>query len=267
MPTYQTREEYDSITALNQSGAKELLKSPAHYAAYINRDEAEPSKALRLGSYIHSIVLEGDEVTQKRYAVLPEGIDRRTKDGKAAYEAFMKLHADATILTDDEAQTGASVAKAVRAKMSAMGISFKQTEVMFSVELEPGVSIKSAIDAIGDDGYLYDIKTTEDASSAGFLSAVRSYRYNLQAYFYLYAHSLWSGQRAKGFRFIAVEKSAPYECAVYELGTELMAYALIDFERALTLYRSCLAFGEYPGYPDEVQTIDIKGKQTGFTIA
>ncbi len=28
---------YDGIQALNQSGAKELLKSPAHYQAYLAR--------------------------------------------------------------------------------------------------------------------------------------------------------------------------------------------------------------------------------------
>jgi len=32
---------YDGIQALNQSGAKELLKSPAHYQAYLARTREE----------------------------------------------------------------------------------------------------------------------------------------------------------------------------------------------------------------------------------
>ena len=44
----QHRVLYDGIQALNYSGSKELLKSPAHYQAYLNQ-EREETKALRMG--------------------------------------------------------------------------------------------------------------------------------------------------------------------------------------------------------------------------
>ena len=41
----QHRVIYDGIHALNYSGAKELLKSPAHYQAYLNQEREETKAA------------------------------------------------------------------------------------------------------------------------------------------------------------------------------------------------------------------------------
>ena len=78
---------YDGIQALNYSGSKELLKSPLHYQAYLTKTR-EDTKALRMGSYVHRLVLEPTaEATTPRFVKAPE-CDRRTKDGKAIFEAF-----------------------------------------------------------------------------------------------------------------------------------------------------------------------------------
>lgn len=266
MPEIKNRKEYDSIAALNQSGAKHLLKSPLHYMQSLN-EKSEPSKALRMGSLIHAMILEGPEVVSERYTIMPEGIDRRTKEGKALYDGLLKANPNATLIPADEAEISRNVCKSVHEKLNAMQIAFHATEYMIQVQY-CDTPLKCAIDAVGADGYLYDIKTTEDASSGSFLSSVRSYRYNLQAYFYMLCYEIETGIRPRGFRFIAAEKVAPFDCAVYELGPDLMAFAVADFNRAVSLYASCQNFGSWPGYPNEVQTLDIKSKQpTTFNLA
>jgi exodeoxyribonuclease VIII len=127
------------------------------------------------------------------------------------------------------------------------------------------VLVKCAIDGISDDGFIYDLKTCEDASPRGFLSAVRKYNYGLQAYFYRHAVESAYKCRVLGFRFIAVEKEPPYATAVYELGPELMTNAAFDFERALTAYKTCTASGEWPGYQKEITTIDLAAKPSAAT--
>ena len=77
----RTREEYEAIDALNQTGAKLLLKAPAKYA----HDKANPrkdSKALREGIMTHVAVLEPE-----RFALFkPEpDCDKRTKEGKEVH--------------------------------------------------------------------------------------------------------------------------------------------------------------------------------------
>jgi len=252
-----TRKEYDATIALNYSGAKELLKSPAHYKSYLTA-EREETKALRIGSFVHHSVLEAT-TTADKYAALPEGIDRRTKEGKAAYEAFLAASAGKTVLTADEWTLGNNVAQAMLRARDCIGVKFTKTEFMFSVDY-CGVTIKCAIDALGDDGYLYDLKTTEDASPRGFLQSVRNYRYNLQAHIYRTAYEAAFGERVKGFRFIAAEKEAPFEFAVYELGAEIMTNAIFDFEQLVKTYKACVALDEWPGYGSEVKVIDIAAK-------
>jgi exodeoxyribonuclease VIII len=252
-----TRKEYDALAALNYSGSKELLKSPAHYRAYITAPREE-TKALRIGSFVHHSVLEATPATDK-YAALPEGIDRRTKEGKAAYETFLAASAGKTVLTAEEWKLGDNVSLAMLRARDSLGVKFTKTEFMFSVDY-CGVTIKCAIDALGDDGYLYDLKTTEDASPRGFLQSVRNYRYNLQAYFYRLAYEAAFKTRLNGFRFIAAEKEAPYEFSVYELGPELMTQASFDFEKAVSTYKSCVALDEWPGYGSDVKVIDLSAK-------
>jgi exodeoxyribonuclease VIII len=148
--------------------------------------------------------------------------------------------------------------------MKQNGIVLTKTEVMFTAFLGDTL-VKCAIDGISDDGYIYDLKTCEDASPHGFLQSVRKYKYALQAYFYRHAVESAYKCRVLGFRFIAVEKEPPYAHAVYELGPELMTGAAFDFERALTLYKDCTASGNWPGYQTEITTIDIAAKPSAAT--
>ena len=253
---------YDGIQALNQSGAKELLKSPAHYQAYLNRTQ-EDSKALRVGTAVHKLALEGLDAYNASHAIAPE-VDKRTKDGKQAWQDFVTANEGKAILTADEGQLVDNVANAAAKCMKEHGIVLSKTEVMFTAFLGD-VLVKCAIDGISDDGYIYDLKTCEDASPQGFLSAVRKYLYNLQAYFYRHAVESAYKCRVLGFRFIAVEKEPPFATAVYELGPELMTNAAFDFERALALYKQCTASGEWPGYQKEITTIDLAAKPSAAT--
>jgi exodeoxyribonuclease VIII len=252
-----TRQEYNATIALNYSGSKELLKSPRHYKAYLTADREE-TKALRFGSFVHHLVLESTPVEEK-FAAIPEGIDRRTKEGKAAYEAFVATSAGKTLMTAEEWEYGFWISAAADQALKSLGVKFTKTEFMFSVDY-CGAKLKCAIDALGDDGYLYDIKTTEDASPRGFLQSVRNYRYNLQAHIYRTCYEAAFNTRVKGFRFIAIEKEAPFDSAVYELGPELMTQASFDFEKAVTTYKSCVALDEWPGYGSDVKVIDLGAK-------
>jgi exodeoxyribonuclease VIII len=259
----QHRVLYDGIQALNYSGSKELLKSPAHYQAYLNQ-EREETKALRMGSLIHCAVLQ-PEMLNEKFITAPE-CDRRTKDGKATYEAFQSsLKPGQTVVSFEESAECHLIASHAKLALERMGVEFEMTEFMFTTD-HCGVQLKCAIDGIGTDGYLYDLKTTEDASPAGILKSIRAYRYNLQAYFYRLCFETAFERRLLGFRFLFIEKAPPYATAVVEIGPELMSYAVADFEKALQAYRECTTLGEWPAYGDAVQVIDIKGPSTSTAI-
>lgn len=253
---------YDGIQALNYSGAKELLKSPAHYQAYLNQ-EREETKALRMGSLIHCAVLQ-PEMLNEKFITAPD-CDRRTKDGKATYEAFQSsLKPGMTVVSAEESAECHLTAAFAKQALKRLGVTFDATELMFTTDYN-GVQLKCAIDGVAGD-YLWDLKTTEDASPAGILKSIRAYRYNLQAYFYRLCFETAFERRMLGFRFLFVEKTPPYATAVVEIGPDLMSYAVGDFEKALQAYRECTTLNEWPAYGDDIQVIDIKGASASTAI-
>jgi exodeoxyribonuclease VIII len=253
---------YDGIQALNYSGSKELLKSPAHYQAYLNQ-EREETKALRMGSLIHCAVLQ-PEMLNEKFITAPE-CDRRTKDGKATYEAFQSsLKPGQTVVSYEESAECHLIASSAKATLARLGVTFDATELMFTTDYN-GVQLKCAIDGVAGD-YLWDLKSTDDCSAAGCLKAIRGYRYNLQAYFYRLCFETAFERRLLGFRFLFIEKTPPYATAVVEIGPELMSYACSDFEKALQAYRECTTLNEWPAYGDAVQVIDIKGPSSSTAI-
>lgn len=255
------RKTYDATAALNYSGAKALLQSGLHYRHYLSQDR-EPTPALTLGSATHCAVLQ-PELYDGLYATAPEGIDRRTSAGKIAWAEFSALNEGKTILKAEDALQVQSIATAARDLLARHKVTIVKAEVMYTVDY-CGCPLKSAIDLVSEDGYIWDLKTCLDASPKGWLSAVRQYRYNLQQHFYRTVYEIETKERPRGFRFACVEKET-LATAVYELGPELTSYAVADFEKAVTLYKSCSALGEWPGYSDEIQTIDLNAPTSAAT--
>jgi exodeoxyribonuclease VIII len=263
MPQIHDRKEYRAFPAFNQSAAKHMLTSPAHYQAYINTPQEE-TKALRFGTFVHSAVLEPHTLNDL-YATAPE-VDRRTKEGKETWAAFQTANVGKTVLDAEESAIGHLVASSARFALKRLGVEFDATEVMYHVDY-CGVPLKAAIDGVAGD-YLWDIKTTGlgEATPAGMLKSIRSYKYALQAYWYRLVYELATGRRPLGFRFLFVEKEPPFATAVCEIGPDLMSYAISDFEKAITLYKSCTESGVWPSYPEEIQVIDIKSTTTAAPI-
>jgi exodeoxyribonuclease VIII len=263
MPQIHDRKEYRAFPAFNQSAAKHILTSPAHYQAYINTPQEE-TKALRFGTFVHSAVLEPHTLNDL-YATAPD-CDKRTKEGKALWSEFATANAGKTILDYEESAMGHLVASSARFALKRLGVEFDATEVMYHVDYN-GVPLKAAIDGVAGD-YLWDIKTTGagEATAAGMLKSIRSYKYALQAYWYRLVYELATGKRPLGFRFLFVEKEPPFACAVCEIGPELMSWAIADFEKAVNLYKECTASGVWPAYTEEIQVIDIKSTTTAAPI-
>ena len=248
----RTRQEYDAIDALNQTGAKLLLKAPAKYA----HDKANPrkdSKAFREGIMTHVAVLEPE-----RFALYkPEpDCDKRTKDGKEAHAYWATtLQPEDIRCKADEYDNALSYSDAIRGAMARHNIVPLATEVMLKADYI--VPIKGSLDIIGKDGYLYDIKTTiEEAMPKGFgRQLIWSDDFKLQAAWYLALCKYAIGTRPKGFRFIVVEKEAPFLTAVFELHADLIAEGEALMLSALKSYEACKSFNEWPSYSAEVQVI------------
>ena len=243
--------DYHADPAVSASHLKEISKSPYHYwSRYLDPDRVAmvPTAAMRLGSLTHCATLEPDELT-KRYQLAP---DRRTSAGKAAVAEMAAAGIEA--VSEADLAQALQMADAVRSNSTAaLLLANGQAEQSFWWDdIATGMRCKCRPDWF-DGETIVDLKTCQDASAAGFAKAVAAFHYQLQAAHYL------CGTLAKRFIFVAVEKSAPFATACYELDAQAMVHGSVSRHNALQRIQDCRAINEWPGYTDGIQTLQLPG--------
>lgn len=238
---------YHISPGISKSGLDKIAQSPMHYKEYIRAKlagESEDSKALRVGSAVHSLILEPEKEDFIRVK------SRLTKEGKAIIEA----NPDKLILSDDEYLLVDAIADSVGCHPFASKIleADGETETSFYWQHELGMLCKCRPDYLRFDGLIVDIKTTEDASPEGFARSSEKYRYYVQTAFYRQGIEAVTGMKVEGFVFIAVEKSPPYAVACYLADQDMIAAGDYEVNRCLNIYKNCLEKDEWPGYPQEL---------------
>jgi hypothetical protein len=102
-----------------------------------------------------------------------------------------------------------------------------------------------------------DYKTCECAEPGRLQRAFHSYGYAQQADWYLTGLRTLGLVEDAAFVFVAQEKTAPYLVTVCQLTDEFLLLGARRNRRALDLYAECTATGEWPGYSNDVELIDL----------
>lgn len=226
---------------------------PRHYwQRYLNpdREPEQTTPAKIMGSALHTAILEPDLFPSE--VIASPGFDRRTKNGKAEYEAFVTQHAGKIILDPDDYATCLAMRDAVYNHPVAGGLMRqpgKSEQSFYAIDNETGELIKCRHDRLLDSGAMsIDLKTTEDASPNGFGKSSANYRYPVQTAWYNRVLDTCFGEHPAEWVFLAVEKSPPYVIGIYFVEPDLLARAEIaanrDFQRIIQHRRS----GEWPDY-------------------
>ena len=258
--------DYHAHPAISKSHLDQVARSPLHYwARYLdpNRQLQEPTPAMAIGSAVHTHVLELDQ-WDARYAMAPESIDRRTKQGKAEWEVFTTAATGRTVLSRTDAELVMRMGHAVyshpAAAMLLKQLPGKAETTHMWNDAATGLQCKCRPDWLTDDGSLIiDLKTTEDASPAGFRKSIANWRYHVQAAWYLNGIEHATGTRPDQFIFICVEKKAPFAVAVYAADAEMIQIGGEAAARDLDVLATCKAAGAWPGYSDQIETINLPG--------
>jgi exodeoxyribonuclease VIII len=263
-PTFkfnQPETEYRAAKpTLSQSVIKTILaQSPAH-ARYQLDNPTESTPAQKLGTAAHCRILEGDKFGEQ-YAIAP-ACDRRTKDGKAIYEAFLAEHGGKQIISADDLAQIEGMAGAIDAHPLA-GALFRgrSAEVSMFGHLN-GIPVKGRADYLHEaDGVIIDLKTTLDASPAEAQRYAVKYGLHIQQFVYAEIYRSITGRAPADFVFVLVEKNPPFGVAVVRLTTEAVKAAKAEVNRALDIWQQCEKSGVWPGYGDNVITVDLPAWQ------
>lgn len=248
-------EQYHASTELSKSGLDQFKRSPAHYKAWLDGQETnETTPAMVFGSAVHCALLEPKKF-ESEYSVFSG--DRRTKAGKEEYETLKARGIKLISAEDQEAirrmQQNILTHNAA-SKLIKPGTYHAEVSVFGEIN---GIKTKARMDilphfeAVNGD-CIGDIKTTSDASPAEFAKSIANFRYHVQAAWYL----RFFPTRTR-FVFIAIEKTPPYELAVYELDQQAIDLGNYEIDRQLELFRSCQDFDSWPGYSTQTTTLNL----------
>ena len=233
--------DYHRSPALSASGAKLILKSPAHYRWAM--DHPTTSQTFNLGHAVHSLVLgSGRPVT------MIQSDDYKTK--AAREERDHALTMGAIPLTRTEHAQVAAMAEAVLNHPLAAALFADGTPELsiFTTDPEIGVELRTRPDWIGRT--IVDLKTTVNANPADFDRIAWTYHYEQQAAWYL-DEVARAGIMPDEDRllFVNVEKSPPYLVSVTELDAEALRIGRERNREAIDTFARCIATNEWPGYP------------------
>jgi hypothetical protein len=241
---------YFSTHAISNSGLKDFAEAPAKYRF----GEHKKTRSLALGSLWHTALLEPDEL-DKRYVM--------TSLERAGTNAWKAEEADAggrELIKEPEweemLQMCASIYGQGGALPAVLAYPGRHTELSFFWWDHPaGVFCRARADvAILEHGLVGDVKSCQDASE-DFNYAVRDWKYHYQNAFYK------RGLRKLGhpiddFVFFAIEKKKPFLYRPWIIPRDATEDAERKILTLLSRYRECLDSGIWPGYPEEIGTIE-----------
>lgn len=224
-----TQDEYRKMDGLSSSDIKILLENPY---CFIYKIPQEKTKSLSLGSLVHSLVLEIDEI-ENRYIIAPCELDKRKKE----YKDFVSIaESEQKELIEYPMWLRAKDIVASLSKTNIYNLIQKGSkEMSFTREID-NVLFKCRPDSyLEKEGVIFDLKTTslkDGASASEFLKNVANYKYYIQAALYL------SVLQAKEFYFVVIETNAPYMIGVYKLDAQSLEFGNDKIKEAVEIFNN-----------------------------
>lgn len=219
---------------ISYSAIKNFQLSPEHLIHYY-ASPREKTDALIFGSLVDTLILTPNEY-EANFIVAPD-VDRRTKEGKATYEAF-KIQAEGkTIISLDQLlQARAICHKAVNHPIFSSYLEGEKQKVINFLDRETGIHCTTRLDNLNS-RFIVDLKTTVLAEPDSFMRSAYNFGYHIQAG--MYKKALNSLGINVPYYLLAIEKEAPYGLAVYKAGADFMRKGEAMVNRLLKDIKYC----------------------------
>lgn len=251
-----SNDQYHASAGISRSKLMLLDKSPYHFwyeTLSGMAEKREATDAMNIGSAFHTLLLEPSKF-HREFAVAPK-MDRRTKQGKEDYEAFMQASEGKILLSDDQFVKVNNMVDLV-AKHEIVETLLDEAQFERSIywtDKETGLQFKTRPD-IWSSKMIVDLKTTADASAYSFTRSALNYGYYLQAGMAFEACKA-IGKPFEMFVILACEKAAPHVPAVYMMDEAALQFGIDQFTAYKKRLKACFDSGKWEGYP--VQELSV----------
>lgn len=246
---------------VSSSQLKQLLnESPAYFKEYFERRAQKSTAAMGLSTLVHHAVLEGEDFI-RRYVVMPKFAGHANSTvHKAAKAEWIAAHRHKIIVTEAELETlegtYESIFNHADASLLLRGSSFERSG--FFVDHTTSVPCRIRYDSYDKSTRIIsDIKAVRSCKRDKFQFAIRDYRWDMSLAMYGEGIKAIDGAGPDDFVFIAVEKTRPYQVAVYPIAPRTLKIARYDYNNALLKLQSCMASNSWPSYQSEMEEIDL----------
>jgi hypothetical protein len=214
----------------------------------------EVTKAMDLGTLIHSAILEPETALTDIAAVSPFP-DFRTKAAQEWRDDQREM--GRMIATDADIRTASGCEQVFSEDYAQrFGVGYKSEVAVFA---EIGATqIKGMIDLVPDSlDLLVDLKTTARIGSLREITnTIISRGYHWQAALYLDLWNAASGENRNRFVFCFIEVTEPYETAWVEVSRELIEAGRAGYMNALAKWQSCIAIDVWPRQHEGITLIE-----------
>lgn len=256
-----TNAEYHAHEAISNSKLKVFRKSrKLYFEQFVRKSLCVPtSPAMQLGSIVHAIALEPDRVSEL-YAVAPE-CDRRTKDGKATWQAFVETTPDSVEVVKAEVfEQAREISTALlrnQVVKQLLTLDGPTEHPVFWTDQITGLPCRGKFDKLCRDGLIVDLKTTQAATPDDFVRAIVNYGYDCQAAWYCEGYRRLFGE-SPDFVFIAVQTEPPYEVGLFDLTPDDLRRAKELNDRTMDALAFCQANDAWEAkHETEIVTVSL----------
>lgn len=250
--------EYLAHPAIGSSHLKQILYSPRDFVMYKSRNRKDTPQTI-LGEATHCILTELDQFAE-RFAVQPE--DWGPKNAGSGYKRWKEFKEENAgkhclgwenkqflddLLVAREEHTG------IRHIFDKVG---GYQEVTAYTKEEDGFQLKARTDWLGNNGILWDIKTSSKGVSEFEMNrTIKDMGYHFQAAHHM--HVLSEHAEIRDFGWIFIDTDSPSVNIVTRLISQsLLVWGQKDFNSAINQLKECVDTDIWPRrYDDEITTL------------
>jgi len=167
-------------------------------------------------------------------------------------EPLSQADLDACRTIRDHLYERPSKARDIMLAKTATEVSYLATDPDVGVlaKVRPDIEVPSA-------DMVVDFKTSKNAARDEFERSIYKFGYHRTSPFYRDVMSAEGSHQWKHYLFLVVENVPPFEVAIYDLHPDAVDLGRFELEGLKLKYAHCIESGEWPGYPDEIRTVDV----------
>ncbi|MBI9081611.1 MAG: PD-(D/E)XK nuclease-like domain-containing protein [Pseudodesulfovibrio sp.] len=247
----QTHKDYLNEPGCSKSLLSRFAITPAHC-----RVPQETTDAMLFGTAMHTLILEPEKFA-KYHDTYPEGLDGRSKEGKAAKKAMDE--AGGTILPRDKWGRLQGMKQAIKNSTTASNlVDNSKHEVSMFWEHRSGFRCKARADMfLATNGIIADLKKCTPSDFQSLDRTIVKYKYHWQAEWYIQGARAVTDRQDWHFVFVFVEDQPPFSVRCLTLDPAAMLQANDELVEITAYYAQCERTNTWPGYPDKVEVIEL----------